>query len=730
MKLIAHWKNHLRQRRLRVKQHDLFDCGPACTAAIARYHGYHISLAKTRILTKTGRQGSSLYDLSMAFNTMNIDAQAIRCNIAYLKTKSSPSIAQLILDKGRSHFVVVIKVKGRYVCTMDPAEGRINKIALLDFQKEWTGVLLEVEPKPHFKPKKQSIKVWKAFYSLLLAEKALMIWLLILSLVYVILGFSVSFFVKYTIDLLQGEFNSNTYRTFSFLILLLVCLQFLSGLIKELLSARLSMRMDARILGGVYNQLFSIKTRFFETMRLGEILSRVSDGIKLRAFLCQHLISILINSSILLLSIAVVFTYNSFFGLLFSACIPFFILVYALADRANRSTERRLMTAAADFESKLINAFKGIKTIKAFDAHNPFRNSLDTSLHKMLLEGFASFRNHILARQFIFGLTGLLSVLLIWQGAVFIQAEKLTLGELMLFFSFFGFLTGPLIDLIGTSKVLQNALIAHDRLQDIFEFPKEDGKVRIRATSSGRPNLQLERVAYQISPSYVLFKDVNLRFCSGKIYALIGSNGSGKSTFLDLIRGLKTPSEGRIFFENQGTQSSLEIGRTKLLGHVLQNMDVFQGSIVENVTLNKRPPEIPRIQKLLKKVGLDAFVESLPEKLNTEIGEDGVQFSEGQLQKLALVRCLYQEPKILILDEPCSSMDDKSTNRIVKLLKKLQRSGSTIVLSSHKEAVLSIANVILEIKEERIYEKKNQKHAAQKMKIPQRSTGPKKAKII
>ena len=207
-------------------------------------------------------------------------------------------------------------------------------------------------------------------------------------------------------------------------------------------------------------------------------------------------------------------------------------------------------------------------------------------------------------------------------------------------------------------------------------------------------NITFDNVSFQYGKK-LLFKNLNLKFSNKDFIGIYGPSGSGKSTLLSLIMGVIHPTQGSIKINNKN------INKFNLrIGYVGQNINLIQDSVLNNIAFgvsNKRSINIAKINKILKELGLDGFVNSLPEKLNTEILEKSSNISVGQAQRIVIARALYFEPDILVLDEPTSSLDIKNENDVIKILNIFSKK-KTIFLVSHKMNNLKYCNKIISIK--------------------------------
>ena len=182
---------------------------------------------------------------------------------------------------------------------------------------------------------------------------------------------------------------------------------------------------------------------------------------------------------------------------------------------------------------------------------------------------------------------------------------------------------------------------------------------------------------------------------TGKTYRIKGPSGSGKSTLIGIILGLLKPNDGDIIIDNKKV---IDFKWSKTLSYVSQNIFLFDGTIVENICLgiDKSKIKIQKVNEVLRKTNLYDFVYSLDDNINHNLGENGVNFSGGQSQRLAIARALYKNPEILILDEVTSALDSENENKILETIKNLDGQ-TTCIIISHKDKVNKVCDEIIKI---------------------------------
>ena len=275
-------------------------------------------------------------------------------------------------------------------------------------------------------------------------------------------------------------------------------------------------------------------------------------------------------------------------------------------------------------------------------------------------------------------------------------------GNLLTFYALLGYLTGPVSSLVGANKSYQNAMIAGDRLFEIFQLKPEEkpGLQHFKGENFG--NIDLKGITFAYGSRGNQLEDVNLTIGAGKITALTGASGSGKSTVSNLVQHLYLPDQGQITINGSDTRYYSRDSIRSLMAVVPQQLTFLSGSLLENMAPGEAEPDLIRITTLLNEVGLLSLVEALPGGLETMLIDNGGNFSGGERQRLALVRALYRNPQLLIMDEATSSLDRDSEIHINRLLLALKAQERTILLITHKSQFATIADTTYVMKKGRV----------------------------
>lgn len=318
------------KKGVKIKQFDITDCGAACLASVCAYYGLQFPIARIRQYAFTDQKGTNILGLIEAANKLGLSAKGVRAKFEALYIVPKPVIAHVIVHEQLQHFVVIYKVekKKEYIEYMDPGDGRMHRVTNQEFEKMWTGVLVLLEPEETFKTGNMKTGMTKKFFSLLAPHKSVMLQAVFGALIYSILGLSTSIYVGKITDYVLVDKNINLLNLMGVIMLVILLLRTFIGAMKSILALKTGQRIDAALILGYYKHLLTLPQQFFDTMRVGEIISRVNDAVKIRNFINNVSLDLVVNIMILVFSVCLMFVYSWELALITLVSAPLFLLIF------------------------------------------------------------------------------------------------------------------------------------------------------------------------------------------------------------------------------------------------------------------------------------------------------------------------------------------------------------------------------------------------------------------
>lgn len=681
--------------KVKVKQRDITDCGAACLASIASFYDLKLPVARIRQLASTDKKGTNVLGMIEAAKKLGFEAKGVRGEFDSLFKIPKPAIAHVIVKEVLHHYVVIYKATPKYIEIMDPADGLLHRYKHEEFKKVWTGVLVLMLPSQTFEKGNSKVSVSSRFWQLIYPHRAIMIQVLFGALIYTVIGLSTSIYVQKIIDYVLIDRNRNLLNLMSIAMIALLAIQIVIGASKSLFNLRTGQMIDSQLILGYYKHLLKLPQQFFDTMRVGEIISRINDAVKIRAFVNDVIVNLAVNSFILIMAFALMFTYYWKLALVILLIVPFYAIIYFITNHLNKKVERKLMENAAELESQLVESLNSVHTIKSFGLEYFTNQKTELRFITLLKTIYKSGLNSIFTGNTSEFFSRLFTIILLWVGAGFVLDNEITPGELLSFYALIAYFTGPVSSLIGMNKVIQNAMIAADRLFEIMDLEREKDENKVKLTSELTGDIRFKNVSFRYGSRVTVFQNLNLTLPKGKVTAIVGESGSGKSTLMAMLQNLYPIQDGSItigdydlkYIENESLRS--------IVGIVPQKIDLFAGNVIENIAVGDYQPDMKRIISICSALGIMEFIEKLPNNFNTYLGENGATLSGGQKQRIAIARALYKDPEILILDEATSSLDSASEQYVQRMIDILKENEKTILIIAHRLSTVYNADKIV-----------------------------------
>ncbi len=681
--------------KLAIQQYDTTDCGAACLASVARYYRLRLPLWDIRRQAGTSKGGTSAYGLIKAAEALGFDAKGVQIELSDLAELPLPAIAHLQLPGGTHHFVVIYKVGKRKIKVMDPAYGRMQQLTLEDFNSRWTGVAILLIPSADFEAGNKTVSNFRRFWNVVKPHRAVFIQSGVGALVFSVLGLSTAFYIQKLTDFVLVGHNQNLLQLMGVVMLFIFVVQLLIGVLQSWFVLRVSQNIDTTLISGYFRHLIRLPQKFYDSMRIGELISRVNDAVKIRNFINQVAVEAVVDSLIIIIAFLVMMVFSKQLALLAYSVIPVYLLLFAITNSINRRLERTKMEETAELEIQLVESLRAVKTIKQMGAEDHFADGVDNRLIRVLEKVYSSGKLDIFSTSGMQFINRILTVAILWAGAGLVIDTELSAGELMSFFAISAYFTGPVARLAAINKSVHGALIAMDRLFELLELKHErEERPAMPIAHEDVGDIVFSKVQFSYTLEQELFNDFDLCVKANSIAVLLGDSGSGKSTIGALIQGLYPVSHGKITIGGHDVAQLNLSDLRKVVGIVPQNIELFAGNVIENIALGDPTPDLKRLHQIIQQLGLEDTIDQLPEGLYTWLGENAAQLSGGQRQRLAIARMLYLNPQIYIFDEATSFLDDRSEAIVKNLILELKQAGKTIIMVAHRMSVIDIADEV------------------------------------
>ncbi|WP_142683874.1 peptidase domain-containing ABC transporter [Chitinophaga polysaccharea] len=699
------------------RQYDVMDCGPTCLRMIAKYYRKSYFLAQLRNLAYISRDGVSVLGISEAAEKIGFRTLATKINFEQL-TGQAP--LPCILHWNQEHFVVLppqrrgIWRNNTKLLLADPAHGLI-RVDKETFLKSWIshnnqGVALLLEPTEmlgQYQEDGSQRRGLRFLIPYIRPYKKYITQLLISVLIGSLLTLMVPFLTQSLVD--YGINHQNI--GFVYLVLISQLVLFVGSTAIEFFRNWLLLHMNSRvninILSDFLIKLMTLPIKFFDTKLIGDLRQRISDHQRVQTFLSSTTLSTLFSFVNLIIFMAVMAVYSwkilTIF-LVFSLTSFIWILLF-LGKRQDIDYKRfQRMTENENVLFELITAMQEIKLNNSETAKRWEWERVQLKLYKISIQGMALGQYQQLGSMFF---NQLKNILISFLSAREVINGNMTLGMMLSVSYIIGQMNSPLEQLLGFIQTAQDAKISLERLNEIHGLEEEENKERhaLSLMESKNRSIQLQQLSFQYegpqSP-YVL-QNINLAIPEGKITAIVGSSGSGKTTLLKLLLQFYTPTAGIVRIGRTDLQQISPAWWRQQCGTVMQDGFIFSDTIAHNIAISDERVNEHKLLHAVQVANIRDFIEELPLRYNTRVGNTGNGISAGQKQRMLIARAVYKNPHYLFFDEATSALDANNEKVIMENLDRFFK-GKTVVVIAHRLSTVKNADQIVVLEKGKIVE--------------------------
>jgi subfamily B ATP-binding cassette protein MsbA len=442
---------------------------------------------------------------------------------------------------------------------------------------------------------------------------------------------------------------------------------------------------------------------YLQKMRSGELISRViSDITRIRSFISSILPRLATNIITVVALTGYVLYLNFHLAVYFFFVIPLLALPIAYLSRKMKRYSHRSQESNSDMTSRLSEIFNNIEVIKSNFSHDyeieRFRKESAKVFRFLMKQNRVSMMASPAAE--IIGSFAL--ALVIYSGGSEVLEGRMSVGEFFAFMAALAMLYGPIKILSRIHTKIQDAVAAFERIESVLSREIESKEGELEMAPGGVERIVFENVSLSYGSKRAL-QDISIDACRGRVYALVGDSGAGKSSLTSLLVRFYDPDGGTIRINGKPIEEYRLSSVLESMAFVTQRIFIFNDTVAANVAYGKECDR-QRVMEALEKAHALDFVQSLPDGIDTNLDEFGANLSGGQRQRIALARALYKNPSVLILDEATSALDNKSEEAIKRALEEIKSQMTTFIVA-HRLSTVESADEILVFREGRIVER-------------------------
>lgn len=685
-----------------IRQTEAAECGVACLAMIAGWHGYRIDLPTLRGRWRISVKGMSFPRLVGCAADLGLIGRPVRLEIEELANLSLPCI----LHWDMRHFVVLKRVGKRSVEIHDPARGALH-LSMSEVDRHFTGIALELTPGHAFiaRDDRKRIRL-SELTGKTRGLRGALTRLFIFALTLEILALLGPLINQLVIDDVLVAQDDNLLVLIIVALLLIGGLEVLLKLARQWATITLAVNFNMQWSANVFHHLLRLPVDWFEKRDIGAINARFEAVDDIQRTLTTQVLEALLDIVLVAGTLSMMMFYSVPLSALAMGTALLYGVLRALWFAPLRRAAEESWTAGTRESSHFLETVHGMLSLRVNGIlarrESAWRNLNVDRRNAQLREEKLAMVYGILQAV----ITTLTGAAVLWLGAGNVLKGQFSVGMLIAYLSFQGRFSASITALIDKVFAYRMLDVYNRRLADIVLTPTVAGnaafydELEIGSQPPGEPVIEVQGLgfSYGVGEREIL-QDVSMRLMPGEVVALVGGSGGGKTTLAKLILGVYSPGKGSLkTFGISHTHPAYNgIGRG--IGSVLQDDQLFCGSILDNLTLFASQPDEALAYRCAQLARLHEEIDAMPMGYQSAVGEMGSALSGGQKQRLLLARALYKRPQLLLLDEATSHLDIDNERAISRMLR---QQGITVLLIAHRPETIASADRVLELMDGRI----------------------------
>lgn len=678
-------------------QAEATECGIACLAMVAGYWGLAIDLAGMRRRFSVSLKGSSLKALIVMAQALGLQTRPLKAELEQLADLRLPCLLHWDLN----HFVVLKSLCAKHAVIHDPCFGE-RRLTHAELSGHFTGVALELTPGSSFQPEPARRR-----YTLLslmgrvVGLRHGLVQLLVLAGALQVCALAAPFYLQWIVDEAVVAADRDLVTVLALGFLLLVGIQTAIAAVRSWVTTGLSTHLNFQWLGNAFAHLMKLPIDYFEKRHLGDILSRFGSIQTIQHSLTTQFVEGIVDGVLVLAALAVMLLYSaSLAGVAALAVALYGGLRWALFRRMRQALSEQLAHGARQ-QTHFLESARGVQTIRLFNRASERRIGWMNALADQFNADLRFARLTISyqgAQSLLFGAE---RVIVIWLAALAVLDGRFSVGMLFAFLAYkeqFAQRMAALIDKLCDLGLLR---LHADRVADIVlsepEPETQDVEVDLQHLS---PAIEIRGLSFRYADGEPwVIKDLDLDVPAGQCLAITGASGCGKTTLVKLLLGLLVPNEGEIRVAGQRIDRLGLANYRQLLGTVMQEDQLFAGSIADNIAFFDPTQDRERIEACARAAAIHDEIHTMPMAYGTLVGDIGSALSGGQRQRILLARALYRQPRILVLDEATSHLDSGKEEAVNSAIRQI---ALTRIIVAHRSETIAMAQRVVMLDRGRI----------------------------
>ncbi|MBL4937726.1 ABC transporter ATP-binding protein [Clostridium sp. YIM B02515] len=489
----------------------------------------------------------------------------------------------------------------------------------------------------------------------------------------------IAFMIKSVIDTGNGTNVTNIYKV-SFLSIIFILIMYILNYFRIIFQAKYIKRTLITLKKDIFQNIIQKDIRSFNDVNSASYISTLTNDITIiESDYFISILNLITNVTRLILGSIAIFMINIYIAICIFAMAFLNLLVPVIFSKKVINLKKSYSDALSDFTIKVKDIFSGFEIIKSFNVENKLSKEYD----KFNLGAENSKYNFLKLNSFVDIISGAFGFLVFFTalavGTYFVFKGELTYGLLIAAVQLMNNITTPIANISSIFNKIKSVKAIEQKISSLTD--NKECKKLLKEKHSFNKEIVFNNVNFSYNDERKVLNNISMKIEKGKKYALVGDSGSGKSTILKLLLGYYEDFKGEISIDGLANRDINSSDLYKLISVIQQNVFIFDDTVKENITLFKDYSS-ECINRAVKLSGLDELIDSLPNGIDSEVGENGCNISGGEKQRIAIARALIKNTPILILDEATSSLDNKTSFSIENSI--LDLDDLTCIVITHK----------------------------------------------
>lgn len=675
-----------------IYQTEAAECGLACMAMVAGYHGYHTTLNELRHKFSLSIEGCTLMDLMNFAERLQLSSRPLRIEMEALSSLKTPCILHWDLN----HFVVLKKVSGDMCFIHDPATGA-RKLPMSEVAKHFTGIALELIPTNDFTLKEGQSKLGlSSFWSKITGLKRSLSLLFVFSILLQVFTLIAPYYMQLVIDdvILTRDTSLLLVLAIGFGIVLLF--EIATNAARSFVLLHFGSQLSIQMAGNLFHHLIRLPLNYFEKRHMGDVVSRFGSLQQVRELLTTGVIETLIDGLMASAILVVILIYSPSLTVVVLVAVLAYALFRLAMYRSLRMVSEQEILAMAKEQSNFMETVRAMQTIKLFGSEAKreglWQNHYINFTNKSINLGIFNISYQAVNRL----LFGLENILVVYLAARLVIGGGFSTGMLFAFMAYKTQFMDRMARLID--KLIQFRMLSlhFERIGDIALTAKEQVHPPQERQHQIEGRIELKNISFSYSDvTRPVLLNINISIEPGDSVALVGPSGCGKTTLMKIMLGLLQPASGSILIDNILLEQMGISNYRRQIAAVMQDDQLLSGSIKDNIAFFEDYIDMKLVEECAKMAAVHNDIMQMPMGYNSLIGDMGSALSGGQKQRILLARALYRQPRILFLDEATSHLDTKTESYVSNAIQQLN---ITRVVIAHRPETIASADRVIQLK--------------------------------